>query len=208
MKSKNIFLIIQPILITVILSILLTIHIYMEAGLSYRLIPSVALFLGHTSLYIFFVYKKAIMVRSASHIVFMSAIVLLGLFSQAFVAYDFFLNALCGLGFIVSAGIELHSVKRLLKNSDFESNFNTKPSMYIYVNNDLELLYKWKLSKPPKFSSDFFTYLNNDIEFDKKGVKNTDLSYDIVKNYLNTSLLTIQNFGKDDLKTLEMLQYQ
>lgn len=207
MKNKQFFLFFQPILITVILSILLMTHIYIEVGISSRLMPSIGLFLGHTSLYFFFIYKKAIMIRSAFHIVFMSIILLLGFFNQTFVLYDLFLNTLCALGFIAAAVFELRSVNSILKNNDFESNFNAKPSMYIYINNDLKLLYKWKLSTPPKFGSDHFTYLNNDIQFDKKGIKNTDLTYDIIKQYLNTSLLTIKQFEKNDLKTIEMLHH-
>jgi len=95
-----------------------------------------------------------------------------------------------------------------LKDSKFIKDFNHKPDLTLYME-DLEAYNIFKSSKERKikFRDELYTYINNDIEFDHKGVKESNITYNEIESYLQDSMINIKDFNNDSVKTIEMLKY-
>lgn len=152
--------------------------------------------------------NKTIMIRSVLNyaiMVFLSGMTISG---QAFSETDKYVSVLIWIAFTMAFVFsDVLYIKDLFKENSFVENMGIKPQVSIYVDNEFEGIFKPKTKHKLKCKADSFSFLLNDIWFDRNGVKESTVSYKRIKNYLEDSLVSPDAFGREDLKVITMMDY-
>lgn len=203
MKMAFIF---QPYLLMVLLGIFSTYGYYHYAENKYMAFIGVAIIVGNLYAYINVLMSKAIILRGIGNKIILTALCVCSGIGQA--KYDFGTTSsvIMSVALITLLIIDAKSVREIIKDNKFKAELEYNPELIIYME-DFNLLDSFKKMKNRKFSYDPFTFLNNGIKFDGKGIKGSNITFDDIRRYTNDSMVSIKDFDKDSLKTIEMLKY-
>jgi hypothetical protein len=205
MKMAFIF---QPYLLLVLLGLFATYGYYHYAENKYTALIGVAITLGNLYAYINVLISKAIILRGIENKIILTVLCLCVGFGQA--KYDFGTTSsvIMSVTLIALFAIDSKFLNEILKDGKFSQDYDAKPDLTIFIQ-DFGQLNPFKSAKERKmkFRDELYTYINNGIKFDNKGVKGTNISVEDVKRYTQESMVSIKDFDNDSLKTLEMLKY-
>lgn len=205
MKMAFIF---QPYLLLVLLGLFATYGYYHYAENKYMAFIGVAITVGNLYAYINVLMSKAIILRGIENKIILTVLCLCAGLGQA--KYDFGTTSsvIMAVTLIALFTMDAKFLSEILKDGKFSQDYDSKPDLTIFIQ-DFGQLNPFKSSKERKmkFRDDLYTYINNGIKFDNKGVKGTNISVEDVKRYTQESMVSIKDFDNDSLKTLEMLKY-
>jgi len=205
MKMAFVF---QPYFILILLGCFATYGYFHYAESKYMALIGVAIVLGNLYGYVRVLLSKAIIVRGVGNKVILTMMCLFAGAGQA--KYDFGTSSsiMISIALFTLFMMDAKFLNEILKDSKFIKDFNHKPDLTLYME-DLEAYNIFKSSKERKikFRDELYTYINNDIEFDHKGVKESNITYNEIESYLQDSMINIKDFNNDSVKTIEMLKY-
>lgn len=205
MKMAFIF---QPYLLLVLLGLFATYGYYHYAENKYTALIGVAITLGNLYAYIQVLLSKAIILRGIENKIILTVLCVCAGFGQA--KYDFGTTSsvILAVTLITLFAMDSKFLSEILKDSKFIKDYDSKPDLTIFIQ-DFGQLNPFKSAKERKmkFRDELYTYINNGIKFDNKGVKGTNISVDDVKKYTQEAMVSIKDFDTDSLKTIEMLKY-
>jgi hypothetical protein len=174
----------------------------------YMVLTGISFFLGNIIIYIYLLLSKSMVIRSMSNFLIVGACLFMNSIGEGNYNFGSTSSVLMSVGILLLYTYEFKVAKRLINENDFIKNTENKPEYTLFFDDGLlNLLKRKKEDKKIKFSNEMYTYINNEIVFDHKGIKNTEYSFDDVKKYMAESFQTIKDFNKDSLKTIEMLKY-
>jgi hypothetical protein len=194
-------LIFQPYFILVFCGLFAMYGYYTYAENKLLIIIGLSITLGNAFIYIMLLRSHAIVVRSAGSMIIMAGMSLMVGIGEGNYMFGTTSGLTVATVFAVLMFIEAESINKILNDSGFVRNFKADPEMTIYKKD-----YGYMFGKKIKFSEQNYTYINNEIHFDHKGVKGSQISYADIQKYLDESLVSIQDFNQDSLKTIEMLR--
>lgn len=205
MKMAFIF---QPYLLLVLLGLFATYGYYHYAENKYTALIGVAITLGNLYAYIQVLLSKAIILRGIENKIILTVLCVCAGFGQA--KYDFGTTSsvIMAVTLITLFAMDAKFLNEILKDSKFIKDYDSKPDLTIFIQ-DFGQLNPFKSAKERKmkFRDELYTYINNGIKFDNKGVKGTNISVDDVRKYTQDAMVSIKDFDTDSLKTIEMLKY-
>lgn len=205
MKMAFIF---QPYLLLVLLGLFATYGYYHYAENKYTALIGVAITLGNLYAYIQVLLSKAIILRGIENKIILTVLCVCAGFGQA--KYDFGTTSsvILAVTLITLFAMDSKFLSEILKDSKFIKDYDSKPDLTIFIQ-DFGQLNPFKSAKERKmkFRDELYTYINNGIKFDNKGVKGTNISVDDVRKYTQEAMVSIKDFDNDSLKTIEMLKY-
>lgn len=205
MKMAFIF---QPYLLLVLLGLFATYGYYHYAENKYTALIGVAITLGNLYAYIQVLLSKAIILRGIENKIILTVLCVCAGFGQA--KYDFGTTSsvILAVTLITLFAMDSKFLSEILKDSKFIKDYDSKPDLTIFIQ-DFGQLNPFKSAKERKmkFRDELYTYINNGIKFDNKGVKGTNISVDDVRKYTQDAMVSIKDFDTDSLKTIEMLKY-
>ena len=207
LKMKMAF-IFQPYLFMILLGVFATYGYYHYAENKYMALIGVSIILGNLYPYIMVLLSKAIIVRGIGNKIMLTVMCVCSGIGQA--KYDFGMTSsiIMAVALITLFAMDSKFLNDLLKDSKFIKDYEYKPDLTIYLEDfNLLNLFKSEKERRIKFRDELYTYINNGIKFDNKGVKGTNVSVDDIKRYIQESMVSIKDFDKDSLKTIEMLKY-
>jgi hypothetical protein len=152
--------------------------------------------------------SKAIIVRGIGNKIMLTVMCVCSGIGQA--KYDFGVTSsiIMAVALITLFAMDSKFLSDLLKDNKFIKDYDSKPDLTIYLEDfNLLNLFKSEKERRIKFRDELYTYINNGIKFDNKGVKGTNISVEDVKRYTQESMVSIKEFDTDSLKTIEMLKY-
>lgn len=205
MKMAFIF---QPYLFMILLGIFSTYGYYHYAENKYMALIGVAVILGNLYPYIMVLLSKAIIVRGIGNKIMLTVLCVGSGIGQA--KYDFGVTSsiIMAVALITLFAMDSKFLSDLLKDSKFIKDYEYRPDLTIYLEDfNLLNLFKSEKERRIKFRDELYTYINNGIKFDNKGVKGTNISVEDIKRYTQESMMSIKDFDQDSLKTIEMLKY-
>lgn len=207
LKMKMAF-IFQPYLFMILLGVFATYGYYHYAENKYMALIGVSIILGNLYPYIMVLLSKAIIVRGIGNKIMLTVMCVCSGIGQA--KYDFGMTSsiIMAVALITLFAMDSKFLSDLLKDSKFIKDYEYKPDLTIYLEDfNILNLFKSEKERRIKFRDELYTYINNGIKFDNKGVKGTNVSVDDIKRYIQESIVSIKDFDKDSLKTIEMLKY-
>jgi len=207
LKMKMAF-IFQPYLFMILLGVFATYGYYHYAENKYMALIGVSIILGNLYPYIMVLLSKAIIVRGIGNKIMLTVMCVCSGIGQA--KYDFGMTSsiIMAVALITLFAMDSKFLSDLLKDSKFIKDYEYKPDLTIYLEDfNILNLFKSEKERRIKFRDELYTYINNGIKFDNKGVKGTNVSVDDIKRYIQESMVSIKDFDKDSLKTIEMLKY-
>lgn len=207
LKMKMAF-IFQPYLILMLLGCFATYGYLRYAESKYMAFIGVAIVLGSLYGYIKVLMKKVIVFRNAASLLVLTIMCVLSGIGEANYSFGTTSSVIMAVMFFSLFIMDVSFLNEILKDSKFIKDYNHKPDMTLFIE-DMGALNLFKPAKERKIKSraESFTYINNDIKFDSKGVKETNITYNEIDNYLQDSMVDIKDFNNDSIKTIEMLRY-
>lgn len=94
----------------------------------------------------------------------------------------------------------------ILKDNKFVKEYKHNPDLTIFLDLSVCDIFKSAKDRKIKFRDEMYTYINNDVEFDNKGVKNTNITFTEIEKYIDESFSSIKDFNSDSIKAIEMLK--
>lgn len=152
--------------------------------------------------------NKTIMIRSVMNYLVMLFLSVMTISGQAFIETGMHVSILISIAFTMAFIFsDVFYIKDLFKENLFVENMGIKPDVSIYIDNEFEGIFKPDIKHKLKFKADRYSFLLNDIWFDRNGVKESPVNYERIKEYLQDSLVSPDTFGSEDLKVITMMDY-
>jgi len=217
----------QPYLIVSLLGLLAAYGQYQHSENKYLALTGLAFFLGNLIIYIYLLLSKAMVIRSVTNFFVVGVCSFMTGVGQGNYTFGVTSSLLVAVGIVLLYAYEFKVARDIVTKNDFIKNIDDKPEYTLFFDDSIVNIFKNFKSKfkvryknfvndttkiiyldnKTKFSNEMYTYINNEVVFDHKGIKNTEYSFDDVKKYMAESFQTIKDFNKDSLKTIEMLKY-
>lgn len=203
MKMAFIF---QPYLLMVILGLFATYGYYHYADNKYMTFIGVAITLGNLYAYINMLMSKAIILRGIGNKIMLTLMCVCAGIGQIQYKLGTTSSVIISVALITLLFIDAKSVKEIIKDNKFMKELQEQPQMIIYLE-DFNIFSSFKKQKDRKITYDPFTFLNNGLSFDGRGIKGSTITFEDVRNYTKESMVSIKDFDTDSFKTIEMLKY-
>lgn len=198
----------QPYMILSLLGLFAAYGQYQHSANKYLALTGLAFFFCNSIIYIYLLLSKAMVIRSLTNFFVVGVCSFMTGIGQGNYTFGVTSSVLVSIGIILLYAYEFKVARNIITQNDFIKNIETKPEYTLFFDDEVLNLFKRKKEdKKIKFSNAMYTYINNEVVFDYKGVKGTQYSFDDVKKYMDESFQTIKDFNKDSLKTIEMLKY-
>lgn len=198
----------QPRMIVSLLSLFAAYGQYQHSENKYLALTGLAFFFGNFIIYVYLLLSKAMVIRSMTNFLVVGVCLFMTSIGQGNYTFGLTSSLLVAVGIMLLYVYEFKTSRDIVTKNDFIKNIDDKPEYTLFFDDALLNVFKKdKEAKKIKFSNEMYTYINNEIVFDHKGIKNTEYSFDDVKKYMAESFQTIKDFNKDSLKTIEMLKY-
>lgn len=210
----------QPYLIVALLGLFGAYGQFTNSANKYVALIGMAIFVSNFTIYSYLLFKKAFVIRSFDNML----IIGLGGFFNGLGHGNYNMGVtssiLLASCFLLLYLFDFKLVRNVVNTNEFTKQIKEKPEMLIFFDDSILSMFtrnkktdennvekKGLFNRKMKFSDEKYTYINNDIVFDNKGIKGTNYSFEDVKKYMEDSFLTIKDFNKDSFKTIEMLKY-
>lgn len=203
MKLAFIF---QPYLLMVLLGLFATYGYYHYADNKYMSLIGLAITLGNLYAYINVLMSKAIILRGLGNKIMLTVMCICAGIGQVQYNFGTTSSIIMSIALITLLVIDAKSVKEIIKNNKFMKELQEQPQMIIYLE-DFNIFSSFKKKEDRKFTYDPFTFLNNGLSFDGRGIKDSTITFEDVRNYTKESMVSIKDFDTDSFKTIEMLKY-
>lgn len=198
----------QPYLIVSLLGLLAAYGQYQHSENKYLALTGLSFFLGNFIIYVYLLLSKAMVIRSVTNFFVVGVCSFMTGIGQGNYTFGVTSSLLVAVGIVLLYAYEFKVARDIVTKNDFIKNTEDKPEYTLFFDDAILNLFKRKKeNKKIKFSNEMYTYINNEVVFDHKGIKDTEYSFDDVKKYMAESFQTIKDFNKDSLKTIEMLKY-
>lgn len=198
----------QPYMIVSLLGLLAAYGQYQHSENKYLALTGLAFFFGNFIIYVYLLISKAMVIRSVTNFLVVGVCSFMTGIGQGNYTFGVTSSLLVAIGIVLLYAYEFKVARDIVTKNDFIKNTEDKPEYTLFFDDAILNLFKRKKEdKKIKFSNEMYTYINNEVVFDHKGIKNTEYSFDDVKKYMAESFQTIKDFNKDSLKTIEMLKY-
>lgn len=207
MKYK-LLLIFQPAFWMIVISLLAGLSGFWEGRNIFIPIIFFPITLSYIWNYVTALRNKTIMIRSVMNYLVMLFLAVMTISGQAFSGTDMHVSILISIAFTMAFIFsDVFYIKDLFKENLFVENMGIKPELSVYVDNEFEGIFKPNIKHLLKFKADRFSFLLNDIWFDRNGVKESTVNYERIKKYLEDSLVSPDSFSREDLKVITMMDY-
>lgn len=217
----------QPRMIISLLSLFAAYGQYQHSENKYLALTGLAFFFGNFIIYVYLLLSKAMVIRSMTNFLVVVVCLFMTSIGQGNYTFGVTSSLLVAVGILLLYAYEFKVSRDIVTKNDFIKIIEDKPEYTLFfddsifnilknfkskfkvryenlINDTTKIVY---LDNKTKFSHEMYTYINNEVVFDHKGVKGTKYSFDDVKKYMENSFQTIKDFNQDSLKTIEMLKY-
>lgn len=193
---------------------------YQHSENKYLVLTGLSFFLGNFIVYIYLLLSNSMVIRSMSNFLIVGICLFMNGIGQGNYNLGNTSSVLMSVGILLLYTYEFKVARRLITDNEFIKNVQGKADYTLFFDDSILNRIKRKIKsqneviskeqekqiKRPKFSHELYTYINNDIVFDHKGIKGTQYSFEDVKKYMEDSLISIKEFNNDSLKVIEMLR--
>lgn len=221
LKTKaKLAIIFQPYMLIACLGLLAAYAQYQHSENKYLVLTGLSFFLGNFIVYIYLLLSNSMVIRSMSNFLIVGICLFMNGIGQGNYNLGSISSVLMSVGILLLYTYEFKVARRLITDNEFIKNVQGKADYTLFFDDSILNRIKRKIKsqneviskeqekqiKRPKFSHELYTYINNDIVFDHKGIKGTQYSFEDVKKYMEDSLISIKEFNNDSLKVIEMLR--
>lgn len=221
LKTKaKLAIIFQPYMLIACLGLLAAYAQYQHSENKYMVLTGISFFLGNFIVYIYLLLSNSMVIRSMSNFLIVGICLFMNGIGQGNYSFGSTSSVLMSVGILLLYTYEFKVARKLITDNEFIKNVKGKADYTLFFDdsilNGIKRKFKSKNEdsaketekqiKRNKFSHELYTYINNDIVFDHKGIKDTQYSFEDVKKYMEDSLISIKEFNNDSLKVIEMLR--
>lgn len=204
MKMAFIF---QPYLVLMFLGCFATYGYLQYAENKYMALLGIAIILGNLFAYVKVLIAKTIVLRGVGNKLILTAMCICAGIGQGNYDLGQTSSIITAIALFTLLLMDTKYMSDILKDNKFVKDYNHKPDLSIFLE-DLNVFNIFKSSKDRKikFRDELYTYINNDVKFDNKGVKNTNITFTEIEKYIEESFSSINDFNSDSIKAIEMLK--